>query len=71
MEKDDLIRRAMAGFFREKLPGDMPASGTMRTIRGLQYIVLRSGAGQVVAIFRLKNDGFLRRMRRPPKALLD
>ncbi len=74
-EKANLVQRAFAAWARETsksgTPEDFPTGdSTVRTLKGLQYVVLRSSNKTVLAIYRIKNDGFLRRMRRPPKALL-
>lgn len=65
---DELTRRAFAAYFR--------AGGTERPERssgvverdGKLYVVL-SGSRGILAVYRVRNDGMLRRMRRWPSDL--
>ena len=65
MANPDLVSRAKAAWFRggeETTPSQH--SGVVKQ-KGLTYVVLRNG-NSVLAVYRVKNDGILRRMRRPP-----
>jgi hypothetical protein len=44
----------------------LPATGDVVKRKGLVYVVVRDAAGAVLAVYRLKNVGQLRRMRQPP-----
>lgn len=68
-DEDDLTRRAMAAWFRTG-GTDQPSkdSGT-EELDGKVYVVLRNVRG-VMAVYRVRNDGILRRMKRPPVELL-
>ena len=65
---DDLLRRAFAAWFRTG-GMDQPANTSgVEAHEGHQYVVLRNVRG-TLAVYRVKNDGMLRRMRRWPSAL--
>jgi hypothetical protein len=61
----ELLRRAFAAWFRSG-GQDQPSnsSGTVRH-KGHQYVVLRHVRG-VLAVYRIRNDGMLKRLRRWP-----
>lgn len=62
---NDLIRRAIAAWYRSgntEQPGDTSA---VETIEGLEYVVLRNVKGPL-AVYRLTNQGRLRSLRRWP-----
>ena len=65
-ERDDLLRRATAAFFRSgaNIQPSSPDSDVFN-LDGKVYVVLASG--EILAVNRLRNDGVLRRMRRYPK----
>ncbi|AQA05033.1 hypothetical protein BVC93_24455 [Mycobacterium sp. MS1601] len=68
-EGDELTRRAFAAYFRTggtEQPGK--ASGVVEREDKL-YVVLVSSRG-VLAVYRVRNDGMLRRMRRWPSDLV-
>jgi len=70
MDNEDLLRRPYAAYFRmaRGAAADQPsaaASGVLRR-KGLWYVVLRNVRG-TLAVYRVKNDGALRRLRRWPK----
>lgn len=68
MDTQDLRRRALAAYFRAG-GTDQPANTSgMREHGGRRYVVLRSGAGPL-AVYRVKNDGMLRRLKRWPEAV--
>lgn len=73
MDDDDLTRRAFAAYFRtaanEGAMVDQPANTSgVRTHKRKHYVVLENARG-VLAVYRVKNDGALRRMKRWPEAL--
>lgn len=67
-----LLRRAFAGWFRAG-NGDSPSGGSaVEAHEGHWYVVLRGGRGpsdRPMAVYRLKNDGVLRRLRRWPATI--
>lgn len=68
-DRADLLRRAFAAYFRAggtDPPGATNSGVTRR--KGLLYVVLRS-AHRTLAVYRVKNDGALRRLRRWPEEL--
>lgn len=68
MEIQDLLRRAFAAYFRAG-GTDQPANTSdVSEHAGLRYVVLRNGAGPL-AVYRVKNDGMLRRLKRWPEAV--
>jgi hypothetical protein len=70
---DDLTRRAFAAYFRAERERnaivDQPAldSGPVE-YQGRTYVVLRNVRG-VLAVYRLRTTGLLRRLKRWPKAI--
>jgi len=72
---DVLTNRAMTAYFREaKREGvepDQPAntSGVV-TLGGLDYVVLENIVGPI-AVYRVRNDGKLKRLKRLPAGLDD
>ena len=71
---DKLTGRAMRAYFmsaaREGYRADQPADGSSgpQQIDGHWYVALRNVRG-VLAVYRVKNDGALRRLRRWPAEL--
>jgi hypothetical protein len=73
--EDDLKRRAFAGYWRFVRPGQPVASldstrAEVTEIRGKLYVSLTSGKVRV-AVFRVRNDGKLKRLVRIPHELKD
>jgi hypothetical protein len=67
---DDLTRRAFAAYYRsEGATTDQPASrsGPMEW-QGKQYVVLENVNG-VLAVYRVRTSGALKRLRRWPREL--
>ena len=67
---DALTGRAYAAYFRGNGNPQQPAdtrSGVERH-KGLSYVVLRNVKG-ILAVYRVRNDGMLRRMKRWPSAI--
>lgn len=67
MVLDDVQRRALVAY--AKTDGDpLPSSVTTRTIDKLQYVVLKKGS-TLLACYRVRNDGKLKRLVRLPDRL--
>ena len=65
-EDDELVRRALAAWYRGG-GTDAPAGGYVTELDGREYVVL-TGPDAPLAVFRVRAfDGVLRRMRRWPK----
>lgn len=70
-EELELARRAYAAYYRAggvEKPDDA-ASGVRRSRAHLKYIVLKNSAG-VLAVYRVRNDGVLKGMKRWPAEIL-
>lgn len=70
MDGDDLTRRAFAAYFRTAGPNvDQPASSSgYERVNGRGYVVLRNVRG-VLAVYRVRTSGALKRLARWPAAL--
>lgn len=67
--EDDVLKRAYAAYFRYgKGDLDQPNAGIscIEVDNDKDYVVLRNIRG-VLAVYRIKNDGFLKRLKRYPK----
>ena len=64
---EEMTRRALAAYFRSG-GRDQPnqSQSGVEEYGGKPYVVLRGGRG-VLDVYRIKPDGFLRRLRRWPK----
>jgi hypothetical protein len=71
-EPDDteLVHRAFAAYWRsDGSTADIPANDSYATEHeGLRYVVLQNVNG-VLAVYRYRNQGILRRLRRWPRAV--
>lgn len=70
---DALVRRAMSAYWRGKNMGDARYFPSVNHSRceswyGRQYVVLSDGRS-VAAVYRVRSDGILRRMKRPPRVI--
>jgi hypothetical protein len=67
---DQLLARAFAAYFRrgENLDQPSAADSGHAKVDGLDYIVLRNVNG-VLAVYRVRNDGSLKGLRRYPVEL--
>ncbi|WP_349268957.1 hypothetical protein MPNTM1_04179 [Mycolicibacterium parafortuitum] len=65
---DELTRRAFAAYFRSGGTQQPTKSSGVVDRDGKRYVVLNSARG-VLAVYRVRNDGMLRRMRRWPADL--
>ena len=66
----DMKRRALAAWYRggeQDQPNDRDSG--LEEQNGLHYIVLRNNLRIVLAVYRIRSDGSLKRMRRPPKSI--
>jgi hypothetical protein len=69
---DDLLQRAYSAYFR--FPSGIPAqpaesTSSVEKIGKLRYVVLRNNRRTILAVYRVRADGILRRMRRWPRAI--
>ena len=72
MGDDDLVRRAFAAWYRSENIHTQPANTSgIRKHAKKRYVVLNSigSATGILAVYRVKNDGFLKRLKRWPKEL--
>jgi hypothetical protein len=63
--QDDLTRRAFAAWFRAGAIDQPANSSGVRMHDGKQYVVLENARG-TMAVYRVRNDGKLKRLRRWP-----
>lgn len=66
----DMKRRALAAWYRggeQDQPNDDDSG--LEVQNGLHYVVLRNNLRIVLAVYRIRGDGSLKRMRRPPKSI--
>jgi hypothetical protein len=73
LDENELKRRALAGYWRFAKPGEQLAApdatrADVIEVAGLLYVTLTS-SGNVLAVFRVRNDGKLKRLVRPPRQL--
>ncbi len=61
-EQEDLSRRAIAAWYRSRGVGN-PMSPRLELHQGRLYVVLEGAAG-TLAVYRVKNDGALKRLKR-------
>jgi hypothetical protein len=68
-EPDEMLRRAMAAWFRTG-GSDQPGrdASTIEEAGGKDYVVLRNVNG-VMAVYRIRNDCMLKRLRRWPEEI--
>lgn len=67
MALDELARRALCAYF-ETGGGEMPAAPKHQRIRGKRYVTLWKGS-RLLACYRVRNDGKLKRLVRLPEGL--
>ena len=65
---DDLVRRALAAYFRGG--ADIQPANTSGVVEheGKSYVVLHNVNG-ILAVYRVRNDGVLKGLKRWPKAI--
>lgn len=69
-EDEKLVLRAMSAYFRHD--GYMQPNRydtRVETIEGLRYVVLASGGNHILAVYRVRNDGKLKGLKRWPKEI--
>lgn len=64
---DEAAKRALAAYYASD-GDDLPTSAKVQQLNGLNYAVLRRGS-KVLACYRVRNDGKLKRMIRIPQGL--
>ncbi len=69
-EPDDVLRRAYVAWHKggELDQPSTPDSG-WEEHDGMYYVVLRNNLRSILAVYRLRGAGALKRMRRPPKSI--
>lgn len=67
MATDDITRRAFAAHFRAGNT-EQPSAGSsgVESHKNLEYVVLRNTHGSVLAVYRVRNDGILKGLKRWP-----
>lgn len=68
MTNADLTGRALAGWYRSG--GTGPANARVGEFEGRRYVVVERD-GVILAVYRVRYDGRLRRMRRPPAEITE
>jgi hypothetical protein len=68
MDNEDLSRRALAAYFRSGGTTQPTGGGVVQEYEGKQYVVLSNVRG-TLAVYRVRNDGMLKGLRRPPREL--
>ena len=67
MPADEVTRRALAAYgWSDGMP--LPTSVRRRNLGGLDYVVLYA-RDKVIAVYRVRNDGKLKRLKRLPGSL--
>lgn len=67
MPADEVTRRALAAYgWSDGMP--LPTSVKRRKLGGLDYVVLYARE-RVIAVYRVRNDGKLKRLKRLPASL--
>lgn len=67
--EDRLGSRAMAAYWRTEQVPQQPSEPDLYRVEGRLHVVLANGGG-ILAVYRVKNDGALRRLKRIPKCLI-
>jgi hypothetical protein len=67
MSLDEPSKRALSAYYASG-GGELPTSVKVQSLKGLSYAVLRRGTA-IVACYRVRNDGKLKRMIRIPVGL--
>jgi hypothetical protein len=66
------VNRALSAFFKKRLGSGIPSEDYSRVekIEELFYVVLRDSNQNVLAVYRINNNGILRRLKWYPKILI-
>jgi len=67
-DERDLSRRALAAYFRSGGFDQPTGGGVVQEYDGKLYVVLSNVRG-TLAVYRVRNDGMLKRLRQPPHGL--
>lgn len=67
MSLDDASKRALAAYYSTG-GEELPTSAKVQELNGFSYAVLKRGS-KVLACYRVRNDGKLKRMIRVPQGL--
>lgn len=67
MALDELTRRALSAYF-ESGGGELPSATEVVRISGKRYVTLKR-SGRLLAAYRVRNDGKLKRLIRIPEGL--
>jgi hypothetical protein len=70
-DDEDLLRRGFAAYFRGgagEIPQQPSNDSAVERVNGLTYVVLRNSY-RTLSVYRVKNDGLLRRLARWPAEL--
>ena len=69
-QEGELLRRAYAAWFRSGGSDQPGSSSSVDVADDKQYVVLRNARG-TMAVYRVRTDGILKRMKRWPRDLDD
>ena len=71
-DEDGLVRRAFAAYFKfsDSCPDQPSNTSGIETVGGKDYVVLRNVNG-ILAVYRIRNNGMLKGLKRWPAALED
>ncbi len=67
-DKSDLLRRAMSAWFRSGAT-DQPSKSSGFVEHGSKPYVVLGNVNGILAVYRVRNDGMLKRLRRWPSEL--
>ena len=67
-DERDLSRRALAAYFRSGGFDQPTGGGVVQNYEGKLYVVLSNVRG-TLAVYRVRNEGMLKRLRQPPRGL--
>jgi hypothetical protein len=67
-DERDLSRRALAAYFRSGGLDQPTGGGVVQEYDGKLYVVLSNVRG-TLAVYRVRNDGMLKRLHQPPHGL--
>lgn len=68
---EPLIVRALAAYYQTGSNPDLVGGSELAELDGRRYVVLRDAYGDVIRVYRVRTDGVLRRMKRPPDELME
>jgi len=69
MNNDDLLKRALSAWYRTSFEAVSVEDSGIEKQGDLMYVILRQTGQEILAVYRVRNDGQLKRLRRIPKAL--